>query len=421
MKQKKEVYISIIIVSLFFSMNLGASCAGVWVPATYTGGGRILGKFVLKTMPGKHFDYALNIINYFREIGIDVTIQVENNYFIQSPLKPLRNFDIAIAEIGQKFFTPYSDLSKLISDNGLLNLCDVTTEMPYGNLSNELAKDELYSIRNYEEMINVVNDWMVLIADKIVPFLPLFVSKEYIAIRSGIIGFNQSWGLSNSLPYMRRPPTCYHHHFQRTDMNIVNEDWENLNPLERNYYESYPFSDFWMVKPITIENLLSTYRQSMSPNNQIISLVSEPILLWDPSNNASRNGIIYDWEQLSENKFKFFIRNNITWNPSYDITDRNLSSVPLQNIDQSELMIGLKNGEFSNGTNQELTAKDIAFTLLVYANPIISEISDRFSWIKNIETDLSKPSEFNISINEELTNTWNFWPKMNIPVLPEFF
>ncbi|MHA1347838.1 MAG: ABC transporter substrate-binding protein, partial [Candidatus Heimdallarchaeaceae archaeon] len=157
----------------------------------------------------------------------------------------------------------------------------------------------------------------------------------------------------------------------------------------------------------------------------ISSLISEPIVVNSPDLAPLTTGIVHNWEQISDTHYKFYLRDNIFWNPSFNITTRTSSSEDLDPTNTSSLMIGLK-GEFSNGTNQQLTANDAVFSFLAYSNPSISDHSLHFEWLSECYVDQTDPLAFHIIVDQNPETIEHepynqMWEELNRPILPEFF
>ncbi|MHA1408285.1 MAG: hypothetical protein ACTSSG_13020, partial [Candidatus Heimdallarchaeaceae archaeon] len=120
------------------------------------------------------------------------------------------------------------------------------------------------------------------------------------------------------------------------------------------------------------------------------------------------------------------MRDNVYWNPSFNVTGRDASSDPLDTIPISDLMVGLKDGEYSDGTNQQVTAKDAVFTYLAWANPTVSESTTYHDWISDVYVDETDPLAFHVLIDgnpstPEREQYVDFWTRLSWTILPEFF
>jgi ABC-type transport system substrate-binding protein len=116
------------------------------------------------------------------------------------------------------------------------------------------------------------------------------------------------------------------------------------------------------------------------------------------------------------------MRDNIYWNPSYNVTLNSDDSLPLEN---SPLMYGLK-GQHSNGYNQQVTAKDAVFTLLAFANKQTSSYSYRYEWLTDCYVDEVDDLAFHVIMDGDPLTTeeeyyMDFYRHMSTPILPEFF
>jgi ABC-type transport system substrate-binding protein len=129
------------------------------------------------------------------------------------------------------------------------------------------------------------------------------------------------------------------------------------------------------------------------------------------------------------------MRNNVYWNPSFNVTERSASSNPLltetspdvwEVTDPGILIPGLKNGEVSTGLNQQVTARDAVFSYLAYANPNVSISPVYHEWISDIYVDELDPLSFHVHIDGNpktptLEPYVDMWSSMAWYVLPEFY
>ena len=234
--------------------------------------------------------------------------------------------------------------------------------------------------------------------DKILPMLPLFTPQNYVGTWVNTFGYDASWGLINSLPYMYYDG--YHEHQDSlNEFRIADTNWYDLNPM---FIDNYPYTSF------------------------ISKLLNEELVILSPGFEPLKTGLVRDWEQIDDYHFKFYMRDNVFWNPSYNITNRDENSPPLSSIPSSELIRGLKNNQYSDGTNQQVTAKDAVFTLLLWGNSIISEDTTYHEWISNIYVDPTDELAFHIYIDKnpatpKLEVFPDFWKSLNWIIMPEFF
>jgi len=338
-------------------------------------------------------DYNAYIMEYLRPYGIIITLKiVEWTVFVDIILNT-HDFDFIITGMTGGYDP---DMSVFFSENGTLNFVGVNTEIPYG-ASNEHLLEQISETMDFEARQQICYEWQELLMDKILPMLPLFSSYSYAATWSNLKGFDFKWGLTDSLPYMRFEGL---HINQSSVEELVLSDakWKYFNPYEEHYSSGY----------------------------FVFSLVSEQILQLKSSLEPLKTGLIIDWVQSTTNSnlFKFTMRDNVYWNPSFNITNRDEYSLKLD-INTTPLMIGLQD-EFSNGTNQQVTSEDVIFTLLSLANPLISENSERLNWLNKAWIDPEDNLVFFIEIDgdpetQELEAYPSFWLSLTEYILPEFF
>jgi len=345
-------------------------------------------------------DYGLYIAQYLSELGIKVNVKVEEWIVFVGTLTVTYDFDLSFVGLTGGGADP--DLTGVYNENGSLNMFGINTKMPYGAENEQMMKEGVL-IMDLEERQQHYYEWQQLIMDKILPMLPFFSPRSYVANWATLDGYDNRWGIVDSLPYMEFTSL---HEGQTSTAEFYDSDakWKELNPL----------------------------LQDDASSSYISSLVMEPLMQMTPDFEPIKTGLVKDWQQDETNEllYKFTLRDDVYWNPSFNITGRDSSSDPLVDddgniVDSSILMSGDK-GEFSDGTNQQVTAKDAVFTLLAWANPITSEDADVYNWIHDIWVDPSDPLSFWIEIDgdpdtEEAENYAPFWSAMTPRVLPEFF
>ncbi|MHA1420177.1 MAG: ABC transporter substrate-binding protein [Candidatus Heimdallarchaeaceae archaeon] len=338
-------------------------------------------------------DYGLLIAQNLREIGIEVEIKVEPwvgfNYF--DPLFS-DEFDMTLSEFSD---LKTQDMRNFYTEEGNLNLFHLKKSIPYQNES-EAMQNEAVTTTDCEERQIIYYDWQILFMDNILPLLPLFSPRQYMATWQNTLGFDSRWDLADSLPYMEFDGF---HEGQESlsEINVAYANWRDLN-------------------------LLKTDDTSSS---FMYSLMAEPVIGWSPDLSPLKTSLVTDWKQVDDSHFSLNMRDNVYWNPSFNITDRNASSKPLDPV-ITPLLTGLKNGEVSNGTNQHVTAKDAVFTYLAWTNSIVSESSFHYNWISNAYCDPVDELIFHIEIDgdpltPELEPYVDFWSSLHQYILPEFF
>ncbi len=335
--------------------------------------------------------YDVFIAQYLAEIGIKVNIVIVEWIIFCEIITETYDFDLTIVSLTSVTRDP--DLSSIYSVNDSLNLFGLKTSIPYVQESEDMLKEGV-EITNIAERQNHYYKWQQLMMDKIIPILPLYSPRLYVASWSTLTGYNCRWSLTDNLPYMEF--TDYHEgQSDTTELVVANSNWKEMNPI---LYDD-------------------------SASQETISLISEPLLAISPGGEPFKTGIIYDWEQINESHYQFFMRDSIHWNPSYNVTERDSESISL---DQAPLMQGLKNNDVSNGTNLQVTSKDAVFTLLANANPLINKNADNFAWINDIWVDSIDPLSFHVIIDgdpstAELDLYAPFWHNLDLALLPDFF
>ena len=353
-------------------------------------------------------DYGLYIAQYLKDLNIDLDVKVHEWVIFQNILLVQNDFDLSIVEIGPNLLSSsensfplssggsFLDMRELFTENGSLNIFRLEHHMPYYNESISL-QNRILNETDPSKRELLSHEWQYLMVDKIIPFFPLFYPQNYEVVWSNTLGYNSSWGLSNSLPYMSYDGP-HEGQNNQTELIIADANWKESNPLFIVDSTSYQLADF----------------------------IFEPIIQINPAGAPIETGIVETWNMIDEFHYKFQIRDNLFWNPSYNITNRNSSSLPLSSILDGELMKGLKNIEFSNGSNQQVTAKDVVFTYLTWSNPLIKSSIIYQEWISNIYIDPIDDLAFHIHIDcnpqtEEVETFNDFWSHLPILLLPEFF
>ncbi len=353
-----------------------------------------LAELVLKTNGGGvRPDYGLFIASYLRDIGIDVQVKVEEWTAFVGCLLQTHDYDMGIVGLSGGGASP--DMYDVYGADGSLNLFGINKEMPYGNDSENMLL-EGPTIMDLETRQQHYFDWQQLMMDRIVPMLPLFAPQSYVGTWSNLNGYDAKWGLLHSLPRMFFRGL---HEGQESTEEL--QIWGNipgeLNPMLCDCGGDYFFES---------------------------KLLNENLIVMSPGFEPTKNGLIRDWEQIDDFHFKFYMRDNVYWNPSYNVTERDEGSIPLNEIPISQLAKGLKNNEYSDGTNQQVTAKDAVFTILLWGNSALE--TGKYRWVSNVYVDTDDILAFHIYIDgdyhtPELEYHPDFWESLDWPVLPEFF
>ena len=386
--KKKAVYLTLfILANLLITSGFNSTVT--------VKGSEPIANLVFKTNGGGvRPDYGLFIAQYLRDIGIEVDVKIEEWSVFVGTLILTHDYDIGMVSLSGGGASP--DMRDIYTTDGSLNCYQLDREIPYGNES-ENMQDIGVTITDLAERQQWYYDWQELMMDKIVPILPLYAPRSYVGIWANTEGYDGRWGIVDSLPYMSYDG--YHDgQVSLNEFNLADANWRELNPL---------FSDD-------------------TSSSFIWSLMSEPVVQFSPDLAPLKTGLVEDWEQVDEFHWKFYMRDDIYWNPSYNVTLRDASSDPLSAVPTGDLMVGLKNGEYSDGTNQQVTAKDAVFTYLVWSNAMISESTTYHDWISACYVDPVDPLAFHIEIDGNpdtpaIEHYVDFWARLPWDVLPEFF
>ncbi len=350
---------------------------------------------VLKTNSGSNRpDMALYIADYLEDIGIDLDVVIESWPELWTTMVKGTYDLIIVAVVG----TPESpDHRAYYAEDGAVNILRNRDDMPYFDISKEMM-DEAAKIVDLEERQQRYYDWQRLFVDKCLPLLPLGTMPNYDTIWSNTFGYNGEWTIGPNLAYMYYDG----YHEGQTSLETFNMgyNWINLNPL---YYYAFDYD-----------------------NAEVADLIHESMVKWSPQQIPVKTGLVYDWEKIDDCHFKYYMRDNVFWSPSYNITSRTASSPPLSSIPTGELMVGLKNGEYSDGTNQQVTAKDAVFTILTWGTPTTSIMPGYFQLISDVYVDPSDPLAFHVYIDSNIETPepdplGDFWIRLRERILPEFF
>ncbi len=339
-------------------------------------------------------DYSFILYDHLKSIYIDSVYPVQEYSFFYNWIdyqKTNDDWDMAYGPYGE--VTSF-DRRDLYTEEGEKNVFRLNSSIPYNNQSEEL-QDLILETSDIVAQTEIQWNWQNLFMDKLVPIVPMFFPRIYEAVWSNTIGFENNWGFADSLPYLE----FNGYHDAQTDLkefNYPGNNWNCLNPL---------FSES------SFEKLLN-------------DLMFEPILVNTPDYIPLKTGVISDWSQIDYNYFTFELNDEMYWNPSYNTTFRNETSQPLQNIPEQDLLVGLK-GLSSNGS-VPVTAKDAVFTILAMTNSNITSQDSSYNWVSECYVDNSDPYVFHLKIDANPATPEpeffsEFWTKLNIPILPEFF
>lgn len=265
---------------------------------------------------------------------------------------------------------------------------DFPYSYPYFNQSMEMIKEfELQT--NISLLLNQYKEWQQFAFDKILLIIPLFNDISIAASWSNLKGYNHFWGLIDSLPYMSFNSL----HVNQNSTNRLVIPWEySWSPFGLRYSSNYGFdlSNFFM----------------------------EPIIKLTPEDLPTNRSIIENWEFVNSTHMSLSVRNNLFWSPSYNITEYSSDSEP------PPLMYSLKDNSYSNGSNMQVTAYDVVFSLLMRVNEIVGS-SYNNKWIKNLYVDPFNNLTLHLEINSNpetiYEKPFHIFKNLEQFCLPEFF
>ena len=340
-----------------------------------------------------NLDYAMLISQQLREINIDSEVIFPEGWpFWLDNLMFRTDWDLAVVSAGE---IPSPDMRNYYTEEGNRNIFRLNSDIPYYNESKNLqdlaASTSDLELRQYYQF-----EWQNMFMDKVLALLPTFSPREYEAVWANIEGFEARWGIADSLPYMEY--NGYHDgQVSLDEFNIADTNWRNLSP----------------IKDLT------------QAEKFLVDLIFEPIIVKNPDLSSLKTGIVKDWEKINDNHFVFEMNNDIWWNPSYNISQRNDTSIPLDFISNEDLLAGLQ-GKYSNGTNEQVMAKDAVFSLLAYSNDNVTLFADHYDWLSKCYVDPFDNLKFHVEVDANpdtptKENYMDFWTKLFIPILPEFY
>jgi ABC-type transport system substrate-binding protein len=326
-----------------------------------------------------------------KEIGINASF--ESRYYIWSPPPKIPgDFSGLVDTIsGNHLVTPYYYYDEEgYWSNIYLSPKSFPSDVPY--MIDSMQKlNECRTQMNFTNQILKFREWQDLASDKVLLVFPLFDTTQFIFSWNNIIGFNHCWGISDSLPYMY--------------FDGMHENQRSTEEL--NLYDYLANSGYSLWNPYIDEDEMNTF-------------ILEPLLKMTPDRVPTRRGLIKDWEYLDDNHIKFYLRENLYWSPSYNLT------YPEGKSNNLPLMLGLKNNETSDGLNQRITAFDAVFTLLLHANTRNDDYNDFLPFVKKLYVDPHNNLTFHVKFDYADISVDNrffrsIWEDLNTFCLPEFF
>ncbi|MHA1205301.1 MAG: hypothetical protein ACTSSL_10255, partial [Candidatus Heimdallarchaeaceae archaeon] len=122
-------------------------------------------------------DYWFYCVQYLKEIGIKLNLKPAEFHIFFGTITETYDCDLAFADLAG-----YEDLDlkEVFGENGSRNMFGINTKIPYG-AENEEMLEEGDLIMDLEERQQHYYEWQQLIMDKILPMLPFFSPRSYVA------------------------------------------------------------------------------------------------------------------------------------------------------------------------------------------------------------------------------------------------
>ncbi|MBD3189322.1 MAG: hypothetical protein GF308_01695 [Candidatus Heimdallarchaeota archaeon] len=279
--------------------------------------------------PTYYLDYMLFLKQHLARIGIDLDVVVMDCPFSLKHLMSFPYFDICYFPLVKAASYP-SNFSLLYSQNSSFNLFGYQTSMDYnetlGTGQNEwyLKQGTKIIPPHSQEHIEHYWRWQEYLMDEILPCLPSFSKKEYVASWSNLKGYNFTNGIIQSWGKMHWDGV---HTGQQSinELVIADRPWANLNPL----YQKDSASAF------------------------ISDAVLDP-LVWFDADGSVLPHLATHCHHLNNTHLRLHLRQNVKW--------------------QSD-----PEGTF---TDEFFDAEDVYFTL--YSHAKISTKKEEYAWIKDM-------------------------------------
>ena len=384
---KKKTFIALFIIASFAIMS-------AYNANTINAAQEPIANLVFKTNSGNPVrgDYGLFIAQYLRDIGIELEVKlIEWSVFV-GDLTLAHDYDVGIVGISGGALAP--EFMSAYTEDGTLNLFGLEKIMPYQNQSENMQL-EATTITDLAAQQQLYYEWQQLTMDKIVPICPLFTRRAYSALWSNTLGYDLDWGWYDSSPYMSFDG-LHDGQVSVDEWNARDAAWTTLNPL--------------FVRDTSSGNLIALY--------------AEQGLAVNPESVPIKNGLIVDWDIIDANHYKYYVRDDVYFNPSYNVLTRDASSPALSTLSTGDLELGLK-GLYSDGSNQQMTAKDFVFTYGAWAT--VSARPYNWNWLENCYVDPVDDLAFHVHIDGDYStpeleqNVFFYDDLVYSEVLPEFF
>ncbi len=270
-----------------------------------------------------YVDYAQDIIQDIREIGVDVTgYPTEYSVFLDQVFSS-KEYDMAIIEFGD-LNSPHLEL--MFKEGASYNIFNFENALDGNttlNLLNNITIETDFNAR--KTLFYQLQEHLML---NIVPMVPLFTPVRTFAYWDNLEGFYSEQGLSHSLPYM--------------SFNGLHEDQVTVDEL-------YVGAGRWFdLHPLTMLE---------DAEKLIVSLMMDKLVEQDKKGMATKLGLIDNWEYLNDTTLLLHLRNNVNWQNDVD----NLF------------------------TTETLTTADVLFTLDLYKSLYSNLNYELYNWIESYE------------------------------------
>jgi len=271
-----------------------------------------------------YVDYAQDIIQNVREMGVELTgISSEYSIFLDQVMAN-KEYDMAIIELEGDTSPHLEFLFGEGTSNNIFNFENIMDGNITKNLLGNITIETDFNARR-----TLLYQLQEHLMTNVLPMVPLFTPVRTFAYWDNIEGFVNEIGIAHSLPYMTF--NGLHEYQDSTDILYIGAGkWFDLNPLTL----------------------------SEDAEELIVSLMMDKLIELDEKGTATKLGLVDNWGfEDNYTTLLLHIRDSIDWQSDVD-------------------------GLFPS---EVLTVDDVVFTLDLYTNSSSNPDSAIYNWIENYE------------------------------------